>query len=150
MLVIIYGTGMHNTERIAKVIEEGAKNEGVETILRNVNGADIHDISKADAVAVGSPNYRDVMMPSVKQFLDELAGVDLSNKVGLAFGSYGWGTEAIDDIHDILSSYGMEMMQKLYVKRISGEEELQETRRAGSQLASRIKRTQDTGVPCAA
>ena len=150
MLVIIYGTGMHNTERIAKVIEEGAKTEDVKIILKNVDDADIYDISKADAIAIGSPNYRDVMMPSVQKFLDELAGVDLSNKVGLAFGSYGWGTEAIDDIHDILSSYGMEMMQKLYVKRISGEKELQESRRAGSQLACRIKKTQNTEVACAA
>ncbi|MCK5660569.1 MAG: FprA family A-type flavoprotein [Methanosarcinales archaeon] len=150
MLVIIYGTGMHNTERIAKVIEEGAKIEGVETALKNVDDADVHDVSKADAVAIGSPNYRDVMMPSVQKFLYKLAGVDLSNKVGLAFGSYGWGTEAIDDIDDILSSYGMEMMQKLYVKRISGEKELEESRRAGSQLACRIKTTQNTEVACVA
>lgn len=150
MLVIIYDTGMHNTERIAKEIEEGAKTEGVKTILKKVDDADIHDISNADAVAIGSPNYRDVMMPSVQKFLDKLAAVDLSNKVGLAFGSYGWGTEAIDDIHDILSSYGMEMMQKLYVKRISSEEELQESRRAGSQLAGRIKKAQNTEAPCVA
>ncbi|VVB53785.1 Type A flavoprotein FprA [uncultured archaeon] len=64
-LVIIYGTGSHNTERIAKAIEEGAKAEGIETVLKNVSFAEKNHLIDADAIAIGSPNYRDAMMPSV-------------------------------------------------------------------------------------
>ena len=58
-LVIIYGTGSHNTEKMAQAIEEGARAEGIETILKNVSYADKSDLYDADAIAIGSPNYRD-------------------------------------------------------------------------------------------
>ncbi|MBW6470161.1 MAG: flavodoxin domain-containing protein [Methanosarcinaceae archaeon] len=116
MLVIIYGTDLHNTERIARAIEEAAKEEGTEKLLKNVDDANIEDVVNPDGIAIGSPNYHDNMMPTFKNFLDKLVDIDLSGKVCLAFGSYGWGTEAIEDIHNILASYGVEMLQKLDVK----------------------------------
>ncbi len=137
-LVIIYGTGSHNTERMAEAIEEGARSEGVETLLKNVSCASKMDLYSADAVAIGSPNYRDAMMPTVKKFLDEIAGINLRGKIGLAFGSYGWGLEAIKAINDILDSYGLKMIRYLAIKRMPGEEELERCRRAGSLLACRI------------
>lgn len=137
-LVIVYGTGSHNTERMAVAIEEGAKAEGVDTVLKNVNDADINSIADADAIAIGSPNYNHAMMPTVKKFLDNLAGIDFSGKVGLAFGSYGWSLEATQAINRILASYGVEMIQDLNIKRMPGEEELELCRRVGSLLACKI------------
>lgn len=59
-------------------------------MLKNVNDANVDELRDADAVAIGSPNYNHAMMPTVKKFLNGLAGINLSGKVGLAFGSYGW------------------------------------------------------------
>jgi len=146
-LVIIYGTGSHNTERIAKAIEEGAKAEGIETILKNVSFAEKNQLIDADAIAIGSPNYRDAMMPSVQKFLNELADVDLAGKIGLAFGSYGWGLEAIQAINKQLASYGVEMIKDLCIKRMPGDEELEICRRVGSLLACKINNKE---VKCAA
>jgi len=146
-LVIIYGTGSHNTERIAKAIEEGAKAEGIETILKNVSFAEKNQLIDADAIAIGSPNYRDAMMPSVQKFLNELADVDLAGKIGLAFGSYGWGLEAIQAINKQLASYGVDMIKDLGIKRMPGEEELEICRRVGSLLACKINNKE---VKCAA
>jgi len=137
-LVIIYGTGSHNAERMAQAIEEGARTEGVETILKNVSSAEKIELVDAHAIAIGSPNYRDLMMPTVKKFLDELATLDLSGKIGLAFGSYGWGLEAIQAINTQLASYGVEMINDLAIKRMPGEEELEICRRVGSLLACKI------------
>ncbi len=139
-LVIIYGTGSHNTERMALAIEEGARAEGLDTVLKNVNEADKNELKDADGVAVGSPNYNHAMMPTVKKFLKDLADIELSGKVGLAFGSYGWSLEATDDIHKILTSHGMEMVQDLLIKRMPGDEELELCRRVGSLLACKIKK----------
>jgi len=139
-LVIIYGTGSHNTERMAVAIEEGAKAEGLETVLKNVNDANKNELKDADAVAIGSPNYRDAMMPTVQKFLNDIAVIDLNGKVGLAFGSYGWGLEAIQKINSTLTSYGMEMIQDLAIKRMPGDEELELCRRVGSLLACKINK----------
>ena|SRR3990170_2924944 len=138
-LVIIYGTGSHNTERMAYAIEEGAKVEGIETVLKNVNEADKSDVIGVDAVAIGSPNYNHAMMPSVKKFLTDISDMDLKGKVGLAFGSYGWSLEATQLINKILTSYGMEMIEDLLIKRMPGEEELELCRRVGTLLACKIK-----------
>ena len=138
-LVIIYGTGSHNTERMAAALEEGARAEGIDTVLKNVNDANKDELRDADAVAIGSPNYNHAMMPTVKKFLVGLSDLDLSGKAGLAFGSYGWSLEATQEINRILSSYGVEMVQDLLVKRMPGEEELELCRRVGSLLASKIK-----------
>jgi flavorubredoxin len=129
-LVIIYGTGSHNTERMAIAIEEGARAEGIETVLKNVNDADKNELRDADAVAIGSPNYNHAMMPTVKKFLNGLADIDLSGKVGLAFGSYGWSFEATQGINKILTSHGMEMVQDLCIKRMPGDEELEFLKKA--------------------
>lgn len=139
-LIIIYGTGSHNTERMAIALEEGARAEGIETVLKNVNDADKNELRDADAVAIGSPNYNHAMMPTVKKFLNDLSDIDLTGKLGLAFGSYGWSFEATDEINSKLKSYGSEMMQDLYVKRMPGDEELELCRRVGSLLASKIKK----------
>jgi flavodoxin I len=139
-LVIIYGTGSHNTERMAVAIEEGACAEGIETVLKNVNDASKDELKDVDAVAIGSPNYNHAMMPTVKKFLNDISDIDLSGKVGLAFGSYGWSFEATDEINSKLKSYGSEMLENLCVKRMPGDEELELCRRVGAQLASKIKK----------
>ncbi|VVB92873.1 Type A flavoprotein FprA [uncultured archaeon] len=138
-LVIIYGTGSHNTERMAHAIEEGARAEGIETMLKNVNEANMNDLKDADAIAIGSPNYNHAMMPTVQKFLNGLADIKLSGKVGLAFGSYGWSLEATDEINNKLASYGIEMIEDLKIKRMPGDEELEICRSSGSLLACKIK-----------
>lgn len=146
-LVIIYGTGSHNTEKMAEALEEGARTEGIKTILKNVSSANKTDVYSADAIAIGSPNYRDAMMPSVQRFLDELDGIDFTGKIGLAFGSYGWGLEAIQAINRQLASYGLLMIKDLAVKRMPGDEELETCRRVGSLLACMINKKE---VKCVA
>ncbi len=139
-LVIIYGTGSHNTERMAIAIEEGARADGIETVMKNVNDADKNELRDADAVAIGSPNYNHAMMPTVKKFLNGLADIDLYGKVGPAFGSYGWSFEATQSINKILTSRGMEMVQDLCIKRMPCDEELELCRRVGSLLACKINK----------
>ena len=137
-LIIVYGTGSHNTERMARAIKEGAAAEGIDAVLINVNDAHKSDVMDADAVAVGSPNYNHAMMPTVRRSLDSLSDLDLSGKVGLSFGSYGWSFEATDQINRILTSYGLVMEEDLLIKRMPGEEELELCRRVGSLLACNI------------
>lgn len=139
-LIIIYGTGSHNTEKMAEAIEEGARSEGIETVLKNVSFAEINGLFDADAVAIGSPNYRDAMMPAVQKFLNEMAEIDLRGKIGLAFGSYGWGLEAIQSIREQMTSIGFEMIKDLGIKRMPEEEELERCRMVGSFLALKIKK----------
>ena len=139
-IAVIYGTGTHNTERMALAVGEGARAEGIEVVIKNVSEANRDELNDADAIAIGSPNYNHAMMPAVQKFLDELADIDLSGKIGLVFGSYGWSLEATQGINKILASRGVKMAADLCIKRMPGEEELDKCRKVGAQLAQKIKK----------
>ena len=62
-------------------------------------------------IFIGSPTLNNGMMPSVSAFLTYMKGLKPKNRIGRAFGSYGWSGEAVPQIHDILSSCGFEMME---------------------------------------
>jgi len=139
-IAVIYGTGTHNTERMALAVGEGARAEGIEVVIKNVSEANRDELNDADVIAIGSPNYNHAMMPAVQKFLDELADIDLSGKIGLVFGSYGWSLEATQGINKILASRGVKMAADLCIKRMPGEEELDKCRKVGAQLAQKIKK----------
>ncbi len=140
-LAIIYGTGFGNTGIMAKAIEEGAKSAGLEVILKKVDEASRADVEKADAVAIGLPTYKGAGMPTVIKYVEGLAKVPLKNKIGTAFGSYGWSGEGPIAITNMLKGYGMNVIEPpLRIKRIPEEEGKEECRRLGTMIADRIKK----------
>lgn len=139
-LAIIYGTGFGNTGIMAKAIEEGAREAGVQVAIKKVEDAVASDIENADAVAIGSATYKGAAMPSVIKYVEGLAKVPLKGKLGTAFGSYGWSGEAAGVIGNMLKSYGMEVMEPpLRIKRQPAEEGIEECKKLGRQLAGKIK-----------
>jgi len=89
---IIYWTGTGNTEAMAKLIEEGAKEKGAEVKLLHVSEASVDDVKGADMVLLGSPAMgAEVIEESeMEPFVDSIASSVSGKKLGL-FGSYGWG-----------------------------------------------------------
>ncbi len=139
-LVIIYGTGFGNTGIMAKAIEEGAKNEGVDIIIKKVEEASVSDVEKADAIAIGSPTYKGAGMPTVIKYVESLSKLPLKGKVGAAFGSYGWSGEAANVISRMLKSYGMDVIDPdLRIKRMPEDEGLEMCMELGKLLAKKIK-----------
>ena len=49
----------------------------------------------AGAIIVGSPTLNNGLFPTVSDVLTYLKGLKPLNKVGAAFGSYGWSGEAV-------------------------------------------------------
>jgi len=138
-LAIIYGTGFGNTGLMAKAIEEGAKAAGLDVLIKKVNDATPADVEKADAIAIGLATYKGAGMPTVIKYVESLAKVPLKNKVGTAFGSYGWSGEGPIVITKMLSGYGMNVLDPpLRIKRIPEEEGLEECRKLGKMIAERI------------
>lgn len=140
-LVIIYGTGFGNTGIMAKALEEGAKNAGLDVIIKKVDEAAPADVEKADAVAIGLATYKGAGMPSVIKYVEGLAKVPLKGKLGTAFGSYGWSGEGPIVITNMLKGYGMNVIEPpLRIKRIPEEEGIEECRKLGRLIADKIKK----------
>ncbi len=140
-LAIIYGTGFGNTGIMARAIEEGAKSEGVEVVIKKVDEVTLSDIENANAIAIGSPTYKGAAMPTVIKYVESLSKLPLKGKVGTAFGSYGWSGEAAGVISKMLKSYGLDVLEPpLRIKRIPEEEGIEECRKLGKLIAERIKK----------
>lgn len=140
-LAIIYGTGFGNTGLMAKAIEEGAKAADLDVLIKKVDAATPADVENADALAIGLATYKGAGMPSVIKYVESLAKVPLKNKIGTAFGSYGWSGEGPLVITKTLSSYGMTVIEPpLRIKRIPEEEGLLECRKLGRLLAEKLKK----------
>ncbi len=140
-LVIIYGTGFGNTGIMAKAIEEGARSAGIDVTLKKVEEASPADVEKADAIAIGLATYKGAGMPMVIKYVESLAKIPLKNKVGTAFGSYGWSGEGPIVVANMLKGYGMNVIEPpLRIKRIPEEEGIEECRKLGKMLADKIKK----------
>ena len=50
------------------------------------------------------------MMPTVAAFLTYLKGLKPKNRVGMAYGSYGWSGEATKQVSEVLEGLGWEVL----------------------------------------
>ena len=140
LLILYYGqTG--NTEKMARAVEEGAKSvAGVNVELRYF--ARPEDLAEADAIILGMPTYHHDMNADMKRFLEEVAvkGINLRDKVGATFGSYGWSGEAPRMLLEVLKNkFEIETIEPpLLIRYIPDEKGLEECRKLGKTVAERI------------
>ena len=97
--VVVYDTMWHSTEKMAEEIVQGIVEEGV--IARPMHIRSSHrseimtEVLDAAAVIVGSPTINNQLFPTVSDFLTYMKGLKPKNKIGAAFGSYGWSGESV-------------------------------------------------------
>lgn len=123
--VVVYDTMWHSTEKMANAIADGLMAEGLSVRIMNLHVFDHSDVMEevwdAGAVVVGSPTHNNGMMPRVADMLTYMKGLKPQNKIGGAFGSYGWSGEAVKNVAEALAGMGMEMpvepLRSLYVPR---------------------------------
>jgi anaerobic nitric oxide reductase flavorubredoxin len=63
----------------------------------------ITEIFKAKAVVIGSPTLNQGILPTIAPILEDIRGLKFQNKIGAAFGTYGWSGESIKVIEDHFS-----------------------------------------------
>lgn len=97
--VVVYDTMWHSTETMANEIAAGIANEGVAVRpihIRSSHRSEIMtEVLDAAAVVVGSPTINNQLFPTVADFLTYMKGLKPQNKIGAAFGSYGWSGESV-------------------------------------------------------
>lgn len=97
--VVIYDTMWHSTEAMANEIAAGIADEGITVRpmhIRTSHRSEIMtEVLDAAAVVVGSPTLNNQLFPTVSDFLIYMKGLKPINKIGAAFGSYGWSGEAV-------------------------------------------------------
>jgi len=112
-ILIIYYSQTGNTKKMAQIVADGVKAEGVDVDVKDVKGVKAKELLKVDGIIIGSPTYYGSMAYQIKQLLDESVEFhgDLAGKVGAAFSSsanIGGGNETtILDIINAMLIHGM-------------------------------------------
>lgn len=143
---IIYDSMWHSTEKIARAINEGFVVAGIETRFMDLNDNHESDIiaymMDAKYMAVGSPTLNMQMMPNVSKYLTYYRGLSPrnQNRVGLAFGSYGWAPKGPKDVHKVLEEIGFQQPQETIISNwIPSEDFLNDTKEVVTKMVEETK-----------
>jgi flavorubredoxin len=60
------------------------------------------------------------MVGRIEEVLKEIKNMDMQNKVGAAFGSYGWSGEAVEVINDYLEETKIKLLDSSYMIKATG------------------------------
>ncbi|ABA90030.1 rubredoxin:oxygen/nitric oxide oxidoreductase [Syntrophotalea carbinolica DSM 2380] len=143
--LVIYDTMWHSTEAMAEQIVAGLWEVGVKAQpmhARSVHRSDIITAAfDAKALIVGSPTLNNGIFPTLADVLTYLKGLKPKNKLGAAFGSYGWSGEAPKMVHQMLADMSLEMVEEpLRVEFVPERETLESCRDFGRRVGQAIKK----------
>lgn len=102
--VILYDTMWEGTRKMAEAIGQGLATEGIPFKIFYMAVSDHNDviteIFKTKAIIIGSPTMNQGLLPSITPILEDIKGLKFQNKIGAAFGTYGWSGESIKLIEE--------------------------------------------------
>lgn len=143
--VIVYETMYGATEEMARHAARGMNDAGVKVEVFDVNQSNRTEVIKemldAKGYMFGSSTHDNDMLPNLAGFLEFFKGLKPKNRIGAAFGSYGWSGGATDEIEGILKKTGVETAQPaLTFKYRPNEAELQRCYEYGTSFAELVKK----------
>ncbi|MGR9052603.1 MAG: FprA family A-type flavoprotein [Gammaproteobacteria bacterium] len=143
-LLIFYISSYGNTRRMAEAVYAGAMSvDSVRVSLYDLEGGEVTPfvdlIEDADGILFGTPTINGDAVKPIWDLLSSLAVVNLKNKLGGVFGSYGWSGEAVKLVEDRLRGLKLRVpVQGLRVKLIPTDEELEDCTRFGRDSAEEL------------
>ena len=112
--VILYDTMWEATRKMAEAVGEGLCNEGVDFKLFHMAVADRNDviteIFQSKAILIGSPTLNNGLLPTISPILEDCRGLRFQNKIGAAFGSYGWNGGSVKMIEKHMQDCGVPLV----------------------------------------
>ncbi len=144
-VTILYDTMWNSTRTMAEQIAAGIRevDQNVCVKLFNVANTDKNDIltevARAKCVLVGSPTVNNGYTYAVAGILEMIRGLKFKNKKAAAFGSYGWGGEAVKMINAELQEAGFEILNEgLRCQWVPNQEAIEQARQFGKEIAKAI------------
>ena len=141
--VVFFDTMWHSTEKMAMEISDGIRAAGADVRvmpLEAYNRSDVvAEILDAGAIVVGSPTINNEMYPRTADVLTYIKGLRPQNKIGAAFGSFGWSGESVAKINEYLTAMKVELVHPgLKIKYIPGKEDLEQCFEMGKAIGEKL------------
>jgi flavorubredoxin len=141
--VVVYDTMWHSTEMMGEAIVDALGQQGVDgkpMHLRKWHRSDIMtEVLDSGAIIVGSPTLNNGLFPTVSDFLAYMKGLKPQNKIGAAFGSYGWSGEAVKMITAELEEMKFKVIDPgIKVQYVPDKEATQACHELGKKIAGEL------------
>ena len=142
--VIVYDTMWGSTEKIAQSLCQALEAAGLPVTMRSLKtnhiSAVMADVLRAKLILIGSPTLNNGMLPSMGAFLTYLKGLRPKTRIGFAFGSYGWGGQAVGEIEKVMRELNWRIpLSGVNLQWVPEERELDGVREKGEELANILK-----------
>ncbi|HNX68985.1 MAG TPA: flavodoxin domain-containing protein [Candidatus Omnitrophota bacterium] len=143
-IVVVYETMWGSTAKMAHKIAEGITEEGVSVEMFDAAQSDrsdiIYQMFEAKGYVIGSSNHDSGILPSIGSVLEFLKGLKPKNRIGCAFGSYGWSGVVGQKLETLLKEIGIELTQpSVTVQYAPDEAALRRCYELGREFARRVK-----------
>ena len=139
---IVYWSGTGNTELMAQKVAEGVREAGQEAVVLSVDLADVSELKKARAFALGCPSMgaEQLEETQMEPFMCDLENGIGGKQIGL-FGSFGWGGgEWMRDWEERVRNVGASVVgeEGIIVKGAPDEEAEEKCKELGRTLAAAV------------
>jgi len=141
--LVIYDTMWESTEKMAKAITAGIDSTGVSVKLINLahsHRSDVMaDVLNAKAVILGCATLNNGMLPRMAGFLMYMRGLKPTNKIGAAFGSFGWSGEAVKLMNRAMEDMKFDIIEPgLRFKYVPAHADLKECVEMGKRIGEAV------------
>jgi flavorubredoxin len=141
--LVIYDTMWKSTEMMAKAIATGISMTGVSVKLINLavnhRSEVMTDVLNAKAVVLGCATLNNGMLPRMAGFLMYMRGLKPTNKIGAAFGSYGWSGEAVKLMNGAMADMKFDVIEPgMRIKYVPNHSDLQECVAMGQRIGEAV------------
>ena len=142
--LIVYDSMWGSTGIMASAIGTGLEEEGIPyrilDIQKNHHSDVMTELANCGAVLVGSATHNNTILPEIADVLTYMKGLRPLNRVGAAFGSYGWSGESAKIIQEHLASMHMELpAEPLKIPFVPKHEGLAQCVALGRTVAAALK-----------
>jgi flavorubredoxin len=143
--VILYDTMWHSTEKMAKAIYSALLDSGIDTVklmhVRKNHRSDIMaEVLDAKAVVLGSPTLNNNIMPAMADILTYMKGLRPRDKIGAAFGSFGWSGESATHLTEMMQAMHFTVVgEPIKIKNVPTHETLAACVELGKTIAKAMK-----------
>ena len=141
--VVVYATMWHSTEKMARAISESLSQSGVKVKLLSMNETHrsevVYEVLEAGALIVGSPTLNNNILPQMADVMTYLKGLKPANKIGAAFGSFGWSGESVKNLEAMLKEMKVDVIaESIAVKNAPGDDVLEKCHDLGKKVAEEL------------
>lgn len=138
--LVVYDTMWGSTEMMARAVADGIQESGMSVLVMSLAACHRSDVVTelldAKALILGSATINNNMLPRMADLLCYVKGLRPAPKIAAAFGSYGWGGEAVKLLNEAMGEMKFELVDPgVRVNYVPTEDDLTGCRELGRKVA---------------